>query len=244
MTLEAAVTVKSRKVGSEDTIVVKLPSERLQGSIPLHLDPPRDNQGHLRAMIVVQDCTQCSFGDVEAGRTQEMHLWVQLGSTPDENPMEGVDLMLPSMQWVALAVATTNPEVEAQFRTFGFDPIRLARVGLESEGGVLGFPDGDRLEWTIEGPGRGPAEIGVRHRLFLPGHGPEAVGNEVSAIVSGSMMGQPGRLQVHSSNLEPLLLDGECLAALVHRMPKLTAEIAWHRWSRSSSSSGNGVQDV
>jgi hypothetical protein len=232
MTSETADTVKSRKVGSEDTIVVKLPSERFQGVIPAHFNPPRDSRGCFRAMLVVQDCTQCSFGDAEAGPTQEVHLWVQLGSSPDEDPMEGVDLMLPSMQWVALAVATTNPEVEGRFRTFGFEPIRPARAGFHSGGGFLGFPDGDRLEWTIEGPGRGPVRIGVRHRLFLPGYGLEAVGNEVSAVVAGSMMGQPGTLRVHTASLEPFLLDGDRFRAHVHRMPRLKAEIVWHRWPK------------
>jgi hypothetical protein len=230
MSLDRGDTVESRKVGSEDTIVVQLPSEGFQGLIPAHFNPKRDDRGRLLVMLVAQDCTQCSFGDVEAGPTQELHLWVQLGSSPDENRMEGVDLMLPSMQWVALAVATTNPETEARFRSFGFDPIRLARVALQPGGGLVGFPNGDRLEWTIQQPGRGPAEIGVRHRLFLPGHGPEAVGNDVSARVSRSMMGQSGQLQIHTSRLEPILLDGERWSALVHRMPKLEAEILWHRW--------------
>jgi len=235
MTPEAADTVRSRKVGSEHTIVLKLPRERFQGLVPAHVDPPRDNRGCVRAMLVVQNCTRCSFEDVEAGPTQEMHLWVQLGSSPDANRMEGVDLMLPSMQWAALTVATTNPEAEGRFRTFGFDPIRPARVSLQSGGGTLTFPDGDRLEWTIEGPGRDPAQLGVRHRLFLPGHGPEAVGNEISALVSGGIMGQPGELRVGTSNLEPFLMNGERFRALVHRMPELTAEILWRLGPRNSS---------
>lgn len=244
MTPETADTVKSHKVGSEDTIVVKLPRERFQGLIPAHLDSPRDKRGCIRAMLVVQDCTRCSFGDVETGPVQEMHLWVQLGSSPDENRMEGVDLMLPSMQWVALTVATTNAEVEERFRTFGFDPIRPARVRLQSRGGTLTFPDGDRIEWNIEGPGRGPARIGVRHRLFLPGHGPEAVGNEISAVVSGAIMGQAGELRAGTSNLEPFLMNGERFRTLVHRMPELTAEIVWRQELKNSSFPRGETRDL
>ena len=244
MTPETAHTVKSRKIGSEDTLVVKLPGERLQGLIPAHFNPPRDNRGCVRAMLVVQDCTRCSFGGVEAGPTQEMHLWVQLGSSPDENRMEAVDLMLPSMQWVALTVATNNPEAERRFRRFGYDPIRPARVNLQSGGGTLTFPDGDRIEWNIEGPGRGPARIGVRHRLFLPTHGPAEVGSEISALVSGAIMGQPGKLRVGTSNLEPFLMNNERFRALVHRMPELTAEIVWRPGQETSSFPGRGMRDL
>jgi len=158
--------------------------------------------------------------------------------------MEGVDLMLPSMKWVALTVGTTNPEVEARFRAFGFEPIRTARVDLQPGGGFLRFPDGDRLEWTTEGPGRGPTRIGVRHRLFLPGHGPEAVGNEISALVSGAIMGQPGELRVDTSNLEPFLLNGERFRALVHRMPELTAEIVWREEPKSASFPSGEIRDL
>lgn len=244
MTPDPAGTVKSRKVGSEDTIVVKLPGERFQELIPAHFDPPRDNRGCVRAMLVVQDCTRCSFGDVETGPTQEMHLWLQLGSSPDANRMEGVDRMLPSMQWVALTVATTNPEVDGRFRTFGLDPIPPARVSLQSRGGSLTFPDGDRLEWTIEGPGRGPVQVGVRHRLFVPGHRPEALGNEISALVSGAIMGQPGELLAGTSNLEPFLMNGERFRALVHRMPELTAEIVWRQEPESSSFPSGDMRDL
>jgi len=158
-----------------------------------------------------------------------MHLWLQVGSSPDDERLDGVDLMLPSMQWVAVSVATSNPEVETYLRSFGFDPIRFAGVDLQSGGGIVRFQDDDRIDWTIAEPGRKPARVGVRHNVVMPEDGPDVVGHQVAAIIGDAALGQAGELRVHTSALEPFLLPGEQFPAVVHRMPELEADIIWQR---------------
>lgn len=225
--------VESKKVGSEDIIVVQLPTDRFLGQIPSHFNPLLDEQGRHCVMLLAQDCNRCSFGDGEAGPTQELHLWLQVGSSIDDLRIEGADLMLPSQQWLALFVATTNPEVEANLRSFGFDPIRLAGVDHQLGGGSVELQDGARIEWIIAGPGRGPAKVGVHHVMYMPDDGPNAEGHRVAAFITDAMMGQPGELGVHTSALEPFLLPGERLSAVVHRMPKLEADVVWRRRSKT-----------
>jgi len=226
--------VRSRKRGSENGIVVQLPTDRFAGMIPPHHGPPVDEQDCHRVMILAQDCTRCSFGGSEAGPTQELHLWLQVGSSRAGPPIENADVMLPSQLWLALVAATDNPLVEANLRSFGFDPLGLERVSLQSSGGELELQDGAGLRWTITGPGRGPARIGVHHAMFMPDDGPGAAGHRVAALISDAVMGQPGELLVHGSALEPFLLAGERLAALVHRMPTLDADVVWRPRSKTS----------
>jgi hypothetical protein len=224
---EEADVVRSRKLGSENGIVVQLPAERFVGAIPPHYEPPVDEQGRYRLMLLVQDCDRCSFGDGEAGAAHELHLWLQLGSATDARPIAGADLSLPSQQWLALFVATDNPVAEANLRSFGFDPARLTGAELRAGGGSVALQDGASLEWAVAGDGRGPATIGIRHALFMPGDGPGAPPHRVAALISDAVMGQPGELRVHGESLEPFLLSGERLRALVHRMPALEADIVW-----------------
>jgi hypothetical protein len=220
--------VRSRKLGSENAIVVQLPAERFMGAIPPQYDPPVDEQGRYRIMLLAQDCKRCSFRDREAGATHELHMWVQLGSAAEEtSPMAGVDVSLPSQQWVALFVATDNPVVEANLRSFGFDPARLTGVELRAGGGSLAFQDGARLAWFVAGHGRRPATIGIHHAIFMPDDRAGAVPHRIAARISGAVMEQPGELRVHGASLEPFLLSGERLRALVHRMPALEADIVW-----------------
>jgi hypothetical protein len=185
-------------------------------------------------MLLAQDCTRCSFADREAGSTQELHLWLQVGTSPDDDRLDGVDLMLPSMQWVALSVATTNPEAETQLRTFGFNPIPLAGVDLRSRGGSVRFPDNERIDWTFAETGRGPARVGVRHSIVMPEDGPDVPGHRVVALVSDSVLGQTGELHVHTAALCPFLVPGETLPAVVHRMPKLQANVLWCRRDKTA----------
>lgn len=221
--------VRSGKLGSENAIVVQLPPERFMGAIPPHYEPPKDPQGRYRIMLLAQDCTRCWFGDGEAGAARELHLWLQLGSaTGDTRPIAGADLSLPLQQWLALFVATNNPVVEANLRSFGFDPARLASAELRAGGGSLALHDGAHLEWFVAGEGRGPSAIGVHHALFMPGDGPDAAPHRVAALIGDAVMGQPGELRVHGAALEPFLRSGERLRALVHRMPALEADIVWH----------------
>jgi hypothetical protein len=228
------VSVRSQKLGSENAIVVQLPAGRFLGRILPHHTPPVDEQGRYGVMLLAQDCTRCSFGDGEAGPTQELHLWLQVGSSTEDPPIENADVMLPSQHWLALAAATNNPVVEANLRSFGFDPSRLASVDHRSGGGSLQLGEGTRLEWTITGPGHGPATLGVHHAMVMPDDGPDAAGHQVAALLSGAVMGHPGELLVQGSALEPFLLSGERWPALVHRMPKLEADVVWRRRSKAS----------
>jgi hypothetical protein len=222
--------VSSHKLGSEHAIVVQLPAERFAGVIPPHHAPHLDEQGRYRIMLLAQDCKRCSFGDAEAGAVHELHVWLQLGSTTDDLPsIEGADVSLPSQQWLALFVATDNPVVEANLRSFGFDPGQLTGLELRSGGGSVALQDGAGFEWTEEGPGRGPARIGVHHVLLMPGDGPGAPPHRIAALITDAVMGQPSELRVYGVPLEPFLGPGERLRALVHCMPALDAEIVWRR---------------
>lgn len=232
MSPEATEAVESRKVGAEDVILVQLPAGRFRGTIPSHWHPPTDDQGRCVVMMLAQDCARCSFGAVEAGPTQELHLWLLMGTSTNDPPIEGVDLMLPSKHWLALFAATNNPEVEAHLRSFGFDPRQLASVNHEPEGGAIDLGDGDRIAWRIAGAGRGPANVGVYHEMLMPDDEPGAVGHRVAARITGAMMEQPGELHVRTAALEPFLRRGEKLRAMVHRMPKLDADVVWRRRSR------------
>lgn len=185
-------------------------------------------------MLLAQDCAQCSFGDGEAGPTRELHLWLLVGSSTDAPPIENADKMLPSQHWLALVAATDNALVEKNLRSFGFDPLGLANVELRSSGGSVELRDGARLEWTIAGPGRGPARLGVHHTMFMPGDGPDAAGHHVAALISGAVMAHPAEFLVSGSSLEPFLLPGERLPALAHRMPKLEADVVWRRRPEAS----------
>lgn len=227
--------VRSQKLGSENAIVVQLPAERFIGAIPPHHEPPVDEQGRYRIMLLAQDCSRCSFGDGEAGAVHELHLWLQLAfATEDPRPIAGADVSLPSQQWLALFVATDNPVVDANLRSFGFDPARLTGAELRAGGGSLALQNGAHLEWFVAGHGGEPARIGVHHAIFMPGDGPGAAPHRVAALISDAVMGQPGELRVHGVSLEPFLLPGDRLRALVHRMPVLEADIVWRPRPRAS----------
>lgn len=138
--------VRSRKLGSENAIVVQLPTDRFRTAIPSHHRPPVDEQGCYSVMLLAQDCSQVSFGDDQAGLTRELHLWLLLSSSVEASPIDKADTMLPSKDWLALAAATDNPLVESNLRSFGFDPLRLASVELRCSGGSVALQDGARLE--------------------------------------------------------------------------------------------------
>ena len=225
--------IRSQKVGAENAIVVQLPTDRFLDKVQPHRSPPVDEQGRYCVMLLAQACTRCAFGDDEAGPAQELHLWLQVGSSTEDPPIENADVMLPSQHWLALIAATDNPVVAANLRASGFNPLRLASVDLQSGGGSVELQEDARLEWSIAGPGRGPATIGVYHTIFLPDDEPDATGNRVAALISNAVMAQPGELRVHGSCLEPYILPGESLPALVHSMPKLEADVLWRRRSRA-----------
>ena len=229
MSHEPQKAVKSRKIGSENAIVVQLPAARFEGKILPHHKPLIDEQDRCRVMLLAQSCAQCSFGNSEAGPAQELHLWLQVGSSTEDPPIENAELMLPSKHWLALLVATDNREVAKKLRSFGFDPLALTSVELRANGGSVKLQDGSCLEWTISGPGRGPATIGVHHAMLMPDDEPDVAQHRVAALISGAVMGQPGEIRIGGSALKPFFLPGERLAALVHSMPKLAADVVWHR---------------
>ena len=222
-------SVKSLKIGSENAIVVQIPAARFEGKLLPHHKPLVDEQDSCRVMLLAQDCTRCSFEASEAGPTHELHLWLQVGSSTEDPPIENAELMLPSKHWLALLAATDNREVAKKLRSFGFDPLPLTSVALRASGGSVVLQDGSCLEWTVSGPGRGPATIGVHHAMLMPDDGLDAAQHRVAALISGAVMGQSGELRVSGSALEPFFLPGERLAALVHRMPELAADVVWHR---------------
>ena len=222
-------SVKCRKIGSENAIVVQLPAARFDGTVLPHHKPLLDEQGSCCVMLLAQDCARCSFGDSEAGPTRELHLWLQVGSSTGDPPIENAELMLPSKHWLALLAATDNREVAQKLRSFGFAPLALASVVLRASGGSVALQEGSCLDWTISGPGRGPATIGVHHAMLMPDDGLDAAQHRVAALISGAVMGQPGELRVSGSALNPFFLPGERLAALVHCMPELAADVVWHR---------------
>ena len=226
--------ISSQKVGAENAIVVQLPTDRFLNKFQPHRSPPVDEQRRYSVMLLAQACTRCLFGDDEAGLSQELHVWLQVGSSNEDPPIENADVMLPSQHWLGLIAATNNPVVEANLRSFGFNPLRLASVDLQSGGGSVVLQEDARLEWSIAGPGRGPATIGVHHAIFLPDDEPDATGHRVAALISNAVMAQPGELRVHGSVLEPFLLSGERFPALVHRMPELKADVVWRRRSKTS----------
>jgi hypothetical protein len=220
--------VRSRKLGSEDAIVVQLPPERFVRAIPPRYVPSVDDQGRYRIMLLAQDCRRCSFGDREAGAVHELHVWLQLvPAKADTRPIRGVEVSLSPQQWLALFVATDTRMVELKLRSFGFHPARLAAAKSRAGGGSIALEDGAHLGWLVAGPGRGPATVGVHHDIFLPGDPPGAAPHQVTARISDAVMGQPGELHVHGEALEPFLRSGEQLQALVHRMPVLEADIVW-----------------
>lgn len=225
--------VRSRKVGAENAIVVQVPTDRFMDKVQPHRSPPVDEQGLSSVMLLVQACTRCVFGDDEAGPAQELHVWLQVGSSSEDPPIENADVMLPSQHWLALIAATSNPLVATNLRSFGLNPLPLASVDLQSGGGSVELQEDARLDWSIAGPGRGPATIGVYHTIYLPDDEPDAAGNRVAALISNAVMAQPGELRVHGSCLEPYILPGERLPALVHSMPKLEADVVWRRRFRA-----------
>ena len=222
-------TVESRKIGSENAIVVRLPTRRFDGKISSDHTPLVDERDCYRIMLLAQNCTRCSFGDEEAGSTKELHMWLQVGSSTGGPRIENADLMLPSKSWLAMLAATNNPVVAKNFRSFGFDPILLVNIELHESGGSVVLQDDSRLEWTISGSGRGPATAGVHHALIMPDDRPNVAEHHVGALITDAVMEQPGELQVYGSALEPFLLAGERLTVLVHSMPKLVADIVWQR---------------
>jgi len=223
------MTVATRKVGAEDIIMMRLPADRFRNSIPSHYDPPVDDKSRYQVALLAQSCEGNSFDNDETGRTDELHFWLRVASSNPGPHVKGADIMLPSMHWFALASATSNAEAGSYLESFGFSPLNLEKIDLHGHGGSLTFPGGSRIEWTIAGPGKGFPRVGVKHVIFVAADGPDAAGHRVTALVSDTVMEQPGKVHIQTAALEPFLFEGERFAAAVHRMSKLEADVVWRR---------------
>ena len=181
-------TTTTRKVGMEDIIIMHLASNRFRNNIPLHYAPPADEKSRYQVALLAQSCESNSFDDCETGRADELHFWLQVASSNEVASVKGADIMLPSIHWYALAAATNNTKAQSYLQSFGFNPMTLEKVNLRKRGGLLTFPDGGRIEWSITDPGKGLRRVGVNHVIFVTEDGPGAIGHRIAALLSDTMM--------------------------------------------------------
>lgn len=225
-------TVATRKVGAEDIIIMRLPADRFRDRIPSHYDPPVDAKSRYQVALLAQSCEGNSFDNDETGRTDDLHFWLRVASSNPGRHVKGADIMLPSMHWFALASATSNADAGSYLESFGFSPRNLEKIDLQGHGGVIAFPGGSRIEWTIAGPGNGLPRVGVNHVIFVAADGPDADGHRVTALLSDTVMEQLGKVHIQTTALEPFLFNRERFPAVVHRMSKLEADVVWRRHSK------------
>jgi hypothetical protein len=222
-------TVATRKVGAEDIIMMSLPTDRFRGIIPPHYAPPVNDTSLYQVALIAQACKSNSFDNYETGRTDEVHFWLQVASSNAGMHVKGADIMLPSMQWFALACASRNVMARNYLKKLGFSPKSLQNIYLKKHGGSLSFPDGGLINWTFTGPGKALPHVGVNHVIFVAEDKPNAIGHRVAALLSDTVMQQPGSIHIQTAALEPFLLEGERIAAVVHRMSKLEARVVWQQ---------------
>jgi hypothetical protein len=229
MSIAADNIVKSRKVGMEHIIMMRLPSDRFRNSIPSHFDPTIDEKSRFQLALLAQACDNNSFENEEVGRTDDLHLWLQVASSIADSKVIGADFMLPSMHWLGLASATGNARVRKYLQSFGFKPLNLGKTDLQEKGGSITFSDGGVIDWTITGSGKKFNSVGVNHEIFVAENRPNTSGHHISALVSDIEMELLGRVHIQTAALEPFLLEGERLPAAVHRMQKLEADIIYKK---------------
>jgi hypothetical protein len=221
--------VASRKIGSEDIIILNVPIDRFRGGIPAHYNPQAVSKSRYRVALLAQACKSYSFDNDEVGWTDEFHFWIWIASSNPGTVLKGVDIMLPSMDWFALASATSNATARNYLRSFGFSPLDLEKSDLQGRGGSLAFADGGRITWTIVGEGKEPNCVGVNHVIFVVKDGPGAAGHHVAALLNEAVMERHGRVHIQTDALEPFLFRGERIPAVINRVPKLEADILWRR---------------
>jgi hypothetical protein len=224
--------ISSRKVGSEDIIMLRLPTERFRKIVPSHYDPMVDDKSRYQVALLVQDCDSVLFNKDWTGPTHELHLWLQIAASNPSTHLKDADIMLRSVHWFSLASATSNDTARSYLQSFGFSPQYLEKIELAEKGGSLAFPDGGRIEWTTVGPGKAVPQVGVHHVIFVAADGQNAVGHRVTALLSNAMMEQRGRVHIQTAFFEPFLLEGDELSTVIHRMHRLEADIVWRQLSR------------
>ena len=137
--------------------------------------------------------------------------------------------MLPSMHWYQLASASSNATSRGYLQTVGFSPLNLEKIHFHEHGGSILFPDGGRIEWSTTGHGKRLPRVGVNHVVYTTKDGPDVVGHRIAALLSDTVMEQPGRVSIQTKSLEPFLIEGERFAAAVNRMTKLEADVIWQQ---------------
>ena len=220
-------TIVIRKVGAEDIIMMSLPTERFHNSIPSHYAPPVNDKSLYQVALLAQVCKSNSFNNHETGGTDEMHFWLQVASSNADMRVKGADIMLPSMHWFALACATKNVTARNYLQKFGFSPKSLQKIDLQQHGGALAFPDGGHIDWTIKGPGKALPHIGINHAIFVAENKQNAIGHHITALLSDTIMQQPGIIHIQTAAMEPFLLEGERISAVVNRVSYLKANVVW-----------------
>lgn len=223
------IIVKNQKVGAEDIIMMQLPADRFHNSVPSHFNPPVDNKSRCQVALLAQSCEGNSFDNDQAGRTFDLHFWLQVASSDPGMKVEGAEMMLPSVSWLSLVSATSNGDAKKYLESFGLKPLYLGKINLLESGGNLVFPDEGRIEWAVTGPGKGFPSIGVNHVVFVKTDGPDAAGHRIAALVSDVLMEQQGEVIIQTAALEPFLLRGERFPVKIHRMSKLEAGVVWQK---------------
>jgi hypothetical protein len=221
--------VASRKIGSEDIIMLNIPIDRFRGRIPAHYNLQADSKSRYRVALLAQVCESYSFDNDQVGWTDEFHFWIWIASSNPGTLLKGADIMLPSMDWFALTSGTSNAAARNYLRSFGFSPLGLQKISLRENGGSLAFSDGGRVTWTIVGAGKEPNRVGVNHVIFVAKDEPDAPGHRVAARLNKAVMERFSRVHIQTDALQPLLFRGERFPAVVNRVPKLEADILWRR---------------
>lgn len=225
-------SISSRKVGTEDIMILRLPTERFHKIVPSRYDPMVDDKSRYQVALIAQDCDSVLINKDETGPTNELHLWLQVGVSNPSTHLKNAGLMLPSVHWFSLASATSNITARRYLQSFGFSPKYLEKIEWAENGGSLAFPDRGHIEWTTVGPGKALPRVGVHHIIFVAAGEPNAVGHRVTALLSDAIMEQPGRVHIQTAIFEPFLLEGEELSTVIHRMHRLEADIVWRQLSK------------
>lgn len=225
-------TIATRKVGAEDIIMMSLPSDRFSDCIPSYYITAFNDKYLCQVALLAQACKSNSFDNHETGGTDEMHFWLQVASSNAGKYINGAEVMLPTMHWLALACATRNVTARKYLQKFGFSPQSLHKIELKQQGGTLAFPDGGYIDWTIKGPGKALPHVGINHILFVAENKPNASGHHIAALLSDTVMQQTGSIHIQTTALEPFLLKDEKISAVVNRVSDLKANVVWQKFRK------------
>ncbi len=222
--------VKNRKLGAEDILMIRVPSERFRMHIPENFYPLTDGKSRYRIAMIAQSCSNNSFDGEEAGPTDDFHFWLQVESSNSLKSAQGGNNLMPEMKWIAVSSATSNAEAYDHLKTFGFSPLALEKSSLKESGGSLAFSDGGSIDWSITGGGRKREGIEVYHTLLIP-LAAKLIVHRISALLSDAVIGQLGKVKINTSGLKPYLRKGERFAASINRVTALEADAVWNTFN-------------